>query len=279
LATITRGPLFTVERWRAILNMQLGEDEHLIDEEFYTSGYVMKTHLRDLEKVGNRIIPFDRTLISPESGLRVAMDGVAHAKWLDASLDPDREYFFTFINGGEDVGFRKMTTIHKKGAVPSRVPIPVPEAAWGSGYDELLIEVKGRRESAIGHLRLAPGYAEEVPIELLSTRLANGAYWLAPGAIEIVPGAPLRVRLGAVSHAAWVETSLDHNDEYLLEFLREEDVVASLKATPPWLRRGGLSGLVLEVPQAAAETGYDEIRVSVVRGDGFSSIGYLILTE
>jgi hypothetical protein len=279
VAMIARGPLFTVERWRAILDMHLGENDHLIDRGFYARGYVLKTHLRDLEKIGNRVLPFERTLISPESGLRVAVDGVAHAKWLDASLDPYREYVFTFISGGKDVGYWKMTTTHKKGAIPYRAPIPVPEAAWGSGYDELLIEVKGWRAGAVGHLRLAPGYAEEVLLGQLSTPFANGAYWLAPSAIEIVPGAPLRVYLGAVSHAARVETSLDHNDEYLLELCREGEVVASLKATPPRLRQGGLSRLALEVPTAAAETGYDEIRVSVVRGDGFNSIGHLALTE
>jgi arabinofuranosyltransferase len=279
MATITRGPLFTMERWRAIRDMHLGKYDHLINKPFYARGYVPETHMRDLEKVGNRVLPFNRTLISPKSGLKVAIDGVAHSKWLDASLDPEKDYFFTFINGGEDVGFRRMTTTHNSGSVPYRVPIPVPEAAWGPGYDELLIEVKGRRDGAIGHLRLAPGYAEEVRIGQLSTPFANGAYWLAPGAVEIIPGAPLRVRLGAVSHAARLKIALDHNDEYLLELCKGEEVVASMRATPPRLRQGGLSGFVLEVPTAAVEAGYDEIRVSVVRGDGFNSIGHLILAE
>ena len=34
---ITRGPLFTRERWKAILNMNLGRYDYLIDWEYYKS--------------------------------------------------------------------------------------------------------------------------------------------------------------------------------------------------------------------------------------------------
>jgi arabinofuranosyltransferase len=278
LVTITRGPLFTAARWRAIAEMLLGRDDHLIDRDLYSRGFVEEATLRDLAKLGDTVLPFDRTLISPDSGLSVTLGGTMRVRWFDALLDRGSRYEFSFYDGAAMVGRQKIST-RAGGGVPYRVPVPVPEDAVRAGYDRIVIAIDPKRGGAIGHLRPAPEYADDVPIERLRAPIGNGSPWLAQGAVEIFSGHPLHVRLDAPSHAPKLYVSLDSNDDYRLEFLEGGRALASLNVAPPRIPRGGLSGAIVKVPVAAAEPGYDEIRVKAVRDDGFSSIGHLILAD
>ena len=275
---ITRGPIWSAERWRAVWRLHRGQFEPLIDRDFYARGYVRQASLESLFKLENYFLPFSQTYVSPESGLEVALDRVEHGEWLDVAIERGRSYSFAFSNRGVEVGKTQASLPNRIDDVLIRTMIRVPQSARDAGYERIRIRAGGPGEASIGQVRLAPQYAVDVPLEALSTPREDGTFWLAPGAIELLPSTPLHVHLGAIRHARRVNLSLDHNDAYRLVFLKGGARVDALPVKPPLLDGGGgLSNVVASVPARAVEAGYDEIEVAVTGGDPLVSIGHLLL--
>jgi hypothetical protein len=104
-----------------------------------------------------------------------------------------------------------------------------------------------------------------------------GTPWDAPGNI-IIPGDPgyLVVEMEEVARAPLIELSLDNNDRYRIEFLREGKVVGE-DSVGPDMTTGGLIVYRVEVPAEAVQAGYDAIRIGAVEGDSSWSVGHLRL--
>ena len=85
----------------------------------------------------------------------------------------------------------------------------------------------------------------------------------------------MRVVLPELSTAKAVELSVDGNDRYEVLFARGSQVEG--RATIENGRKGGLSVVKLAVPEAARKTGFDRVEVVPGPGDGYYSVGHLLL--
>jgi hypothetical protein len=119
--------------------------------------------------------------------------------------------------------------------------------------------------------------ASEATLSELSSPKPQGTRWDAPDNI-IIPHEPshLLVTIGDVSHAATLEISLDNNDRYRIEFVTDGSVIAEASVGPT-KEPGGLVVYRLAVPQEAADTGFDAIRIVAIEGDDHRSVGHVIL--
>jgi hypothetical protein len=145
----------------------------------------------------------------------------------------------------------------------------------------ILIIFLPRRQAATppgpAPVNLAPREASRVDLSALAERKTQGSPWDAPGNVIISRKArELVVTVGTVSHASIAEISLDNNDIYQIEFLAGGSVIAGT-VVGPTMDQGGLVVYRIDVPEAATESGFDEIRLTPKGGDDFWSVGHLIL--
>lgn len=86
----------------------------------------------------------------------------------------------------------------------------------------------------------------------------------------------LEISLGAVFHSAFIDLSLDSNDQYQIVYRLQDDEIASQTTAQPFAPEG-LVDYQLNVPQKAVNNGYDTIRILPLRGDNYNRLGYVKL--
>jgi hypothetical protein len=116
-----------------------------------------------------------------------------------------------------------------------------------------------------------------VPLDALSLAVPDGAPADAPGVRRL--DEPLAVTCEATPGRRFVSIGLDANDRYLVEFVRDNRVVASLELGPiPAHRRDpGLATYTENLPVAATRDGFDTIVIAPLDGDETYAVGQLLL--
>ena len=113
-------------------------------------------------------------------------------------------------------------------------------------------------------------------LKALQTPIADSAAWNVPGTRTFgVDG--LEIELGRVSHAKTVVLSLDGNDEYTVEYRRNDVVLGEFIS--PALTRGLMHDRTLVVPEKARREGFDVLVLRPGLGDGMYSVGNVRLTQ
>jgi len=103
-----------------------------------------------------------------------------------------------------------------------------------------------------------------------------GTPWDAAGNI-ILPLQGLKVNLEKTYHAGTAEISLDHNDIYRLNFYNNRQKIYSVDLPIHVSSMQGLRVETVTIPQTIQDQGYDQIEVLPVSGDGFYSMGHLLI--
>ncbi|HVL70217.1 MAG TPA: hypothetical protein VM364_23360 [Vicinamibacterales bacterium] len=167
LRTITRSPdLFSSERLRTILRMNLGTYDALVDRPFYRHAGA-RVQLDALARVyadgtGTDAAGVTRLTIP----LAVLCDDRPGRRYLDVSLESDDLYELTFLKQGRQVGKIALGPVpeYRRAAGLASYLWDVPADARRSGFDTILVTpVKGEGTFAIGHL-LLDGYAPTDPM-------------------------------------------------------------------------------------------------------------------
>lgn len=116
-----------------------------------------------------------------------------------------------------------------------------------------------------------------VPLDALALAVPDGAPADAPGVRRL--DEPLAVTCEAKPGRRFVSIALDANDRYLVEFVRDNRVVASLELGPiPAHRRDpGLATYTENLPVAATRDGFDTIVIAPLDGDETYAVGQLLL--
>lgn len=137
-----------------------------------------------------------------------------------------------------------------------------------------------RRLEEVGDEALYPDVAEvsepetaRVDLGQLSDFKPRGYPWDGPG--NVVFRDRLLVTLDEIKHPGVLSLGLDGNDRYSLALIRGNMQVEILEVGPS--ASHGLEAYRVEVPQEAADRGFDSILIEVVDGDGAYSIGHLLL--
>jgi arabinofuranosyltransferase len=152
LKQITRGPLWSAERWREIWRMNRGEYDDLIDRDQYRFPKMQKTSLAALkQKAAAKGVPVRL------EGLHVDLDGTQHAGQFALFLDGDNRYRLLLMRG--------KTTVHALDAGPgakdasgmAQYVVRVPAAVAESGYTALRVfPYRGNKRYAVGAVELTP---------------------------------------------------------------------------------------------------------------------------
>jgi arabinofuranosyltransferase len=129
---------------------------------------------------------------------------------------------------------------------------------------------------------LVDAYLAELPgrptvrYDAVSAAKPRGTPWNARGNY-VLREEGVEIELPQPSRCGEIELSVDHNDDYELQFLRGADMSALLEVPRQTTRQGGLRVDRIAVPAAAASAGYDAIAVRPTAGDGRYSVGHVRL--
>jgi len=157
LRIITRGDLFDINRLIIIFNMNLGKYNHLIDYEFYRTGYKTVVTLSEINEPKAAGTPWnhpDNFLIS-EKGIKINLGEEYHAKRMEISLDNNDDYEIIYLSGSSEIA-NQMIQAHiiPQGGLAVYL-IDVPQSAFENGYDSIkVIPLRGDGLYSIGHIRL-----------------------------------------------------------------------------------------------------------------------------
>jgi len=114
------------------------------------------------------------------------------------------------------------------------------------------------------------------PLSDFGVEKKAGSAWNAPGSLTLRRSG-VQVELGAVRHTARINVGLDNNDLYYLLFMRGGEEVGQVVVDPPSLPGGGMSPVMVSVPNSAIRAGYDSVRVMPRGGDDRYSLAHFLL--
>ena len=105
---------------------------------------------------------------------------------------------------------------------------------------------------------------------------AEGTVYNCKGCI-VLGETGLSVSFDTLVNMDQIEISVDHNDDYLLEFRYGADLIGSVEIDKHWIDGGGLRVDTIEVPDSAVLAGFDRIVITPQNKSQLSSVGHLRL--
>ncbi len=158
LSLVTRGALFSPERWAAIWRLNSGQDDHLVD--------VMAYRFHDREIVELEVLQDPKPAGSPSEdgknlqiyngGVDVILPEILHVDQLEVSLDSNDVYEIVYVNEGHELGsqFIEGGQITEGLAI---YDIEIPAEVSATGFDNVEVyPAGGDGKYYVGHLIFQP---------------------------------------------------------------------------------------------------------------------------
>lgn len=141
LSQLIHDDLWSMERLRTIINMNLGRFDYLIDTFAYTYPELVSRNYSQVNDAQR--LPFACTLSRGtefrENGVLIRLgEQASHASSLTLALNNDREFAVQFLNQREQVGYLEWALATSEGVLYEQ-HFAVPPQARLQGFDEVLI--------------------------------------------------------------------------------------------------------------------------------------------
>lgn len=156
LHNIISGDLFSKERFKQIIDMNLGKYDYLIDKDFYR-GYVAEKQMSiaDFSKpiaVGD-VWNNPNAWILNKNGVEIVLDKISYNQKISFLADNNDEYWLLLENDGEIIYRENTGTVEGVGMQQREVSLP--EDVVALGYDTInIIPYGGDGSYSIGYLQL-----------------------------------------------------------------------------------------------------------------------------
>lgn len=161
LRLITRGPLFAADRWKTIVNMNLGKYDHLVPWDTLRFSNMRRFTYEEVNKPVTPGTPWDAPGTMPllKSGIHVSLGQMVHNSSVEFGFDNIDRYRILYLRGEQVIGQRSIKVPPVRGGGINVIEVPTPLEGVRRGYDAIRIfpEVEfGRKEDkySFSHLRL-----------------------------------------------------------------------------------------------------------------------------
>ncbi len=157
LLLITRGPIWSRDRWAAIWRMNLGRFDHLIDRDRYRFPAMRRVRAEQIAQPMPAGLPWDAEGVTriPTRGLHIDLDGTWTAPRLELSLEGHNRYEVLFMRGTDIVAKTLLGPETVGQAALTLYAVTTPDAARHGGYSALrIMPLRGDNRRSLGHLRV-----------------------------------------------------------------------------------------------------------------------------
>lgn len=163
LSIITKGPIWTKERFKEILKFNFGKYDFLINQDYYHKPGPLFVDLEDLnkrQKIGAAFLSPGAVRIWRYRPLRIRMGEKSHHRYFSVSLDNNDLYEFKFFKDGKKISKVVIEPSFLASGGLNTYVLEVGAEAVEQGYDEVWVEgKKGDNWYSIGHF---------IPVESVS---------------------------------------------------------------------------------------------------------------
>ena len=98
--------------------------------------------------------------------------------------------------------------------------------------------------------------------------------------VIILSSSGIEIGLNALSHASWMQISLDHNDKYEIVYLRDQEQVATQNIPTAYFPEpGGIASRIIFIPKKVSSQGFNLMRVFPLAGEKKFCLGHVRLLE
>jgi arabinofuranosyltransferase len=154
LCRVTRGPLWSVQRWSEIYHFNMGKYDRLIDYGFYRHPSELSVSILDLQQPHPRGEPYmsqGQVAIYGHRPLKISLENMPPFARFEVSLNSEADYIVVFYRNGQLVGEVRLQQQWTGGL--GIFQVEVPPSALQSGFDAISVEgVMGSEYYSIGHL-------------------------------------------------------------------------------------------------------------------------------
>lgn len=159
LSVITRGPIWSVNRFQEIWRFLTGQYAHLIDLEKYRWPELLTIDQSSVTTFRAPGLPWDEsgnTQFTDDGLLILLNDGTSHSRFIDMTLDGNTRYKLVFMRGDEIIGNSRLTNTGERfhGRMVLH-EVVVPDKVVRRGYDRVhIIPFYPTGEHALGHFHI-----------------------------------------------------------------------------------------------------------------------------
>lgn len=157
LDLITRGPLWSPDRWRAIVDMNLGRNGALVHRDLYRFPKIAVRTLESLStpKDAGTVWNAPGNLMLNGNVADITLGQVAHNSVLEFSGDHNDSFRLLYLLAGKEVASSDIPVERQKNGGLRVIKVTLPNAAIRNGYDTVrIVPYGGDAKSSVGHLRL-----------------------------------------------------------------------------------------------------------------------------
>lgn len=156
LLVVTRGPIWSAQRWLAIWKLHTGGYADLVDVQAQRLCCTRRVPLAELREWRSPF-GFDALMLDRHAGLHVELPELTHARGLRARVGAGAVYELGFLRGSQLVATTRLFAERHEREATVVVDVDVPAQAITSGYDGIRVRSAVQRApSAISFLDLLP---------------------------------------------------------------------------------------------------------------------------
>jgi arabinofuranosyltransferase len=141
LSLITRGPIWSVERFKTIGRMLLGRYDALVDREIYVYPYRKEMKISEMSGAKTLGAPL-KDLENYElefQGLLLDLEVVRHEPMVEISLDPEQRFQMRYFKDGVEIGRQNVHAVFTDTTGLGIAVLDVPRRVVEQGYDQIWI--------------------------------------------------------------------------------------------------------------------------------------------
>ena len=159
LSVITRGPLCRWERFKAIVQMNLGRYDAWLDRDQYRFPNLKRltyTQVSQPKPAGTRWNA-SGTIVLHSNGVHISLEELTHAPQIEISLDHNDQYQLLFMQGDNMLGWCNVGPKAGSGHGLAVYTVSTPATAAKMGYDAVRVfpfKAGRNARNSMGHLRL-----------------------------------------------------------------------------------------------------------------------------
>ncbi len=265
LKEITRGRIFSLNRFKTIWKMNTGQLDYLVEKYCIRNCFLANYNKLSIVKKPTGYVWDKKSHIMSSYGVGVMLKKSMRGekpKEFEASLRGGETYDVVYYNGQEEIVRQRIEPPEASGRQVVH-GVTIPKEARKNKYDQIRFKPAGKwGRYSLGYFRLLL----KPDLRTFDQMKKAGADDKAKRGDYKFKGRVLDVQLNGVRHSKRISVRADHDDVYEVDLFKGNKKMGQL-IVPDTNKKKGMFERSVAVPHQMARAGYDRLRFSPILGD------------